>query len=172
VTAHPAALVLADHQPVYVSASTKPAAMVRCSCNATVQWCDFATHQAEALVAAGLLTERRGLNVSIHDLLLQYLVSRGIPMPEITTGRKVLEEARELVDAIGIGDIDQIADEVGDVVLVAAVIAQAHGLTVEDCVRGKTARDAGRGGGALAEEEERWALAAMRAETRARMDGS
>jgi hypothetical protein len=55
VSIHPAALVLDDHLPVYVSASTKPTAMVRCSCNATVQWCDFATHQTEALVAAGLL---------------------------------------------------------------------------------------------------------------------
>jgi hypothetical protein len=57
VTAHPAALVLDDHQPVYVSASTKPAAMVRCSCKATVQWCDFATHQTEVLVEAGLLAD-------------------------------------------------------------------------------------------------------------------
>jgi endonuclease/exonuclease/phosphatase (EEP) superfamily protein YafD len=57
VTAHPAGLVLADHQPVYVTASTQPAAMVRCSCKATVQWCDFATHQVEMLAAAGLLAE-------------------------------------------------------------------------------------------------------------------
>jgi hypothetical protein len=57
VTAHPAALVLDDHQPVYVTAATPPTAMVRCSCKATVQWCDFATHQTEALVAAGLLAE-------------------------------------------------------------------------------------------------------------------
>jgi hypothetical protein len=55
MTAHPAALVLDDHQPVYVTAATAPTAMVRCSCNTTVQWCDFATHQTEALAAAGLL---------------------------------------------------------------------------------------------------------------------
>jgi hypothetical protein len=57
VTAHPAALVLDDHQPRYVTAATKPAAMVRCSCDVTVQWCDFATHQAEVLAAAGLLAD-------------------------------------------------------------------------------------------------------------------
>jgi hypothetical protein len=57
VTAHPAALVLDDHQPVYVTAATPHTAMVRCSCNTTVQWCDFATHQTEALVEAGLLPE-------------------------------------------------------------------------------------------------------------------
>jgi hypothetical protein len=60
VTAHPAALVLADHQPVYVTASTQPGSTVRCSCDTTVQWCDFATHQTEALVAAGLLTDEGG----------------------------------------------------------------------------------------------------------------
>jgi hypothetical protein len=57
MTTHPAALVLADHQPVYVTAATPPTATVRCSCNATVQWCDFATHQTEALVEAGLLAD-------------------------------------------------------------------------------------------------------------------
>jgi hypothetical protein len=69
VTAHPAALVLDDHQPVYVTAATPPTAMVRCSCNATVQWCDFATHQTEALVEAGLLaggTGDRFTEFSVH----------------------------------------------------------------------------------------------------------
>jgi hypothetical protein len=39
VTAHPAALVLDDHQPRYVTAATPPTAMVRCCCDVTVQWC-------------------------------------------------------------------------------------------------------------------------------------
>jgi hypothetical protein len=56
VTAHPAALVLADHQPVYVTASTQPGSTVRCCCGKWAEpWCEFAAHQADVLVAAGLL---------------------------------------------------------------------------------------------------------------------
>lgn len=57
---HPAALVLADHQPRYVTASTKPAAPVRCDsdeCDWEGQWCDFAAHQTAKLDRAGLLKE-------------------------------------------------------------------------------------------------------------------
>jgi hypothetical protein len=55
---HPAALVLADHQPRYVTASTKPAAPVRCcSDDWEGQWCDFAAHQTDRLDQAGLLKE-------------------------------------------------------------------------------------------------------------------
>jgi hypothetical protein len=55
---HPAALVLADHQPRYVTASTKPVAPVRCvSDDWEGQWCDFAAHQTDRLDQAGLLKE-------------------------------------------------------------------------------------------------------------------
>jgi hypothetical protein len=56
MTAHPAALVLTDHQPVYVTASTQPGSTVRCCCGEWAgPWCEFATHQTEALVEARLL---------------------------------------------------------------------------------------------------------------------
>jgi hypothetical protein len=56
VSIHPAALVLADHQPVYVTASTQPGSTVRCcSCDWTGPWCEFPEHQAQVLAEAGVL---------------------------------------------------------------------------------------------------------------------
>jgi hypothetical protein len=90
--------------------------------------------------------------MSVHELLLKYLELREIPMPEIATGRKIMEEARELVEAIASGDEGNIHAEIADVVLTAAVIAHSQGVSVEDCILAKAYADAGRGGGPLPEE--------------------
>jgi hypothetical protein len=54
---HPAALVLADHQPECVTKATPPAAPVMCCCGVMVAWCDFSAHQTGMLHRAGLLAD-------------------------------------------------------------------------------------------------------------------
>ena len=83
----------------------------------------------------------------IHGLLSAYLDARGIEMPSGRSGRKVAEEAVELVEvcARDTPDRDQLAHELADVVLAAAVVAAHHGFTVEEAIRAKIAYDTGRG---------------------------
>jgi hypothetical protein len=58
VSVHPAALVLAVHQPIHVSPVTQPGERVRCDGDDWIgPWCEFATHQAAVLAGAGLLAE-------------------------------------------------------------------------------------------------------------------
>jgi phosphoribosyl-ATP pyrophosphohydrolase len=85
----------------------------------------------------------------IDALLIAYLTSRGIPIPIITTGEKVIGEATELVEAIAEGDEAHIHHELADVVLACAVVARQYGTTVESCIAEKTELDANRGGGRL-----------------------
>jgi hypothetical protein len=71
VTANPAALVLADHQPVYVTAATQPGSTVRCCCGEWAGlWCEFATHQAEVLVGGAVAALE---SLYIHDADLNRL---------------------------------------------------------------------------------------------------
>jgi NTP pyrophosphatase (non-canonical NTP hydrolase) len=82
---------------------------------------------------------------AIDALRREYLAARGMAAPVITTGRKAIEEAEELVEAIASGDTEAILCEVADLALVAAAAADKYGSTVEDAIRLKIAKDTGRG---------------------------
>jgi NTP pyrophosphatase (non-canonical NTP hydrolase) len=83
--------------------------------------------------------------MDIQSLMLAYFRLRGSKVPTITTGKKVLEEGQELVEAIARGDIEAIMHETADVVLTAAVVAQQFGFTVEHAIGAKMTLDAGKG---------------------------
>lgn len=90
-------------------------------------------------------SNRHVLTVGQH--LAAYLDARGIPMPEITTARKVVDEAEELVAALAGGDLGHVRQEIADVVYAAAAVAHAIGTTVEQCLVEKRKHDRGRGRG-------------------------
>ena len=81
----------------------------------------------------------------LDEALERYLAARGMALPVITTGAKLLEESQEVVDAIAEHDEAHVRAEIGDVAIVLAVIARQYGTTVEACVAEKTNRDVGRG---------------------------
>lgn len=83
--------------------------------------------------------------LTLDQMLTSYLVLRGMKLPVVTTGRKILEEGQELVDAIASDEIEQIELEIGDVALTLAVIARKYKLTIEDCIASKTFHDLLRG---------------------------
>lgn len=88
----------------------------------------------------------------IDEQLLLYVASRGIPMPFYNKGSKIIEEAQELQDALvehlanpTEATLAHVLEEIGDVVITAAVAARQVGVTVEDALAAKIAKDAGRG---------------------------
>ena len=46
---------------------------------------------------------------------------------------KLLEEATETYDAVSFGNIDEIKDGIGDVIISATLLAQMYGLTMDEC---------------------------------------
>jgi NTP pyrophosphatase (non-canonical NTP hydrolase) len=82
----------------------------------------------------------------IHGLLVDYLDARGIEMPSGRSARKVAEEAVELVEVCGkeTPELDQVAHELADVVLAAAVVAAHYGVTIEDAITAKIVFDSDR----------------------------
>ena len=46
---------------------------------------------------------------------------------------KLLEEAQETYDAVGLGALDEIKDGIGDVIISATLLAYMHGLTMDEC---------------------------------------
>lgn len=97
----------------------------------------------------------------IDALLDTYLAARGLALPVITTGDKAIEEAKELVAAIAVGDDPAIRAELADLVIVAAVVARQWGTTVEACILEKAASDKGRGEGRSLREDEAAVFAAL-----------
>jgi phosphoribosyl-ATP pyrophosphohydrolase len=89
-----------------------------------------------------------------HALLREYLISRGLPMPEGSSARKVAEESIELVEACSreVPDTDKVMHELADVILAATVVAEHYGFTLEQAIRAKIDLDAGR-------ETARWTAA-------------
>jgi len=59
---------------------------------------------------------------------------------------KLEEETLEAMTAMMGGDVSQIADELGDCVVVLTVLAAQHGLLIEDCVAAALTKIAGRTG--------------------------
>ena len=49
---------------------------------------------------------------------------------------KTLEEVNELYDGIQEGDVDEIADAIGDVIVTLIIQAQMWGLSATDCLTG------------------------------------
>ena len=49
---------------------------------------------------------------------------------------KTLEEVNELYDGIQEGDVDEIADAIGDVIVTLIILAQMWGLSTTDCLTG------------------------------------
>ena len=84
-------------------------------------------------------------DAGLTALLERYLSARGLRMPEVVTGNKTVEEAKELAAAISTGSRTQILHEIADVALSAAVVAAHYEITVEECIALKTEFDRGRG---------------------------
>jgi phosphoribosyl-ATP pyrophosphohydrolase len=83
---------------------------------------------------------------AISELLDEYLAARGLERPSPAGARKVAEEAIELVEvcSAAVEDTKQVAHELADVVLAAAVVAEHYGFTVEDAIRMKIEYDTDR----------------------------
>lgn len=82
---------------------------------------------------------------TMKQRLLKYLRVRDMGMPTTTTGDKVVDEAKELKEALAGNSFVKIQHEIADVVLSAAVVAWNNNTTVEECIEVKTAADKGRG---------------------------
>lgn len=110
--------------------------------NSTVS--DFFCPDGDSSTAPDAIAPVPGVSL-LDDSLDRYLAARGMTLPIITTGAKLLEESQEVVDAIAAGDERNIREEIGDVAIVLAVIARQYNTTVEACVAEKMLRDTGRG---------------------------
>ena len=66
----------------------------------------------------------------------QWAAEKGIDKPEGIHRQftKLSEEHGELAKAILAGDIEAIKDGIGDNVTVLTILAQQHGLNIEDCI--------------------------------------
>lgn len=84
--------------------------------------------------------------MDLDERLTAYLRARGrLDLAGgVAHGRKVLEEAGELIEALALGDAKQIRAELADVVLAASLVARAHCVSLEECIRDKTEMDRGR----------------------------
>lgn len=86
--------------------------------------------------------------------LIEYVEARGISMPFYRRGSKILEEAEELVEALGeflekpnsLKRRRHLMEEVADVAFTAAVAARQGSFSVEEAIEWKIAKDRGRNG--------------------------
>lgn len=90
--------------------------------------------------------------MTIDVLAEDYYEKRGIRPKGIPTGKKLLEEVGELIEAIAMYDVDpdiyrlfHLHEEIGDVAICLSYIAKSFATTVEDAIKEKTIVDTGRG---------------------------
>lgn len=114
----------------------------------TIPWACF----AEEGSAVAAVSQGNSSPSPIHAKLVEYVSSRGIPMPVYHDGSKITEEAGELRDALrahlaqpSASTLAHLQEEVADVTIVAAVAAQQFDFTVEAALTAKIAKDSGRG---------------------------
>lgn len=88
-----------------------------------------------------------GSNTESHlsHLAHTYYKARGIDPQGRPSGKKLLEECGELIEAIAIDKRYDIWCEIADVAIALSYIAAYNDITIEECIKIKTAKDKGRG---------------------------
>lgn len=73
----------------------------------------------------------------MEDLVIQWAENRGIFKHGTVAGQveKLKEEVQELLEALDLDNIHEVADAIGDIQVVLIILAEMKGLSAEECLQ-------------------------------------